>query len=225
MSRRNSVQMLRQLPGVFDISDMAAVLGLTHKDATQYCWRWNRDELIKRIGGRTGVFYNLIVEANFETLISDAVRKALGDRPTILIGASALNSAGWTTQMPRQYELAVLTTRIIRTTPQIDGVSFAPRSERWFSLVDGHTSMDLNGFNCLSPEYALVDSLLVRRTPRLSGWTPDADDIDPFDVDVEASLVKLMEAAHDLKVPESEVEDYISQIPCFNAGSHLRPGR
>jgi len=218
MKRRNSFEMLRDLPGVFSLRDVVIRHGLSEAAARQYCWRWGNAGMVTPVGPRIGVFYNLVVEPNKEYLLAAALEKALGIRPYVIVGHSALNDAGWTTQMPQRIELALLVTRETHSYPMIDGVDILPRPLAWFQAMKPGIAGQLHGIAILPPEHALVDTLrtrLLHGNEPNRGWRPGADDIDPFDINANESLVRMREIAAAIKVPEKILLDYLSRIECF----------
>jgi len=61
--RISALKRLRGLPVVFTLSDLAKYFGWDGNAASQYLIRWRRQELIKPVGPRAGMFCNLIAEA------------------------------------------------------------------------------------------------------------------------------------------------------------------
>src|SRR3546814_2295443 len=116
--RLTAVDALRTLPAVFDLRDVEVYLGMERKVASHYCWRWHEKMLVDSLGPRTGVFYNLIVDPTGpSTRIEEALYKLLR-RPPVAIGATTLHWHGWTTQRPHRRELAVITSRHLRSLPE-----------------------------------------------------------------------------------------------------------
>lgn len=201
-SRTSSINHLRALPPVFDLRDVEVICGVNRRAASQYCWRWRERGLIKPLGPRVGVHFNLIVDPDASaTRLKEAIWKLLR-RPCVVIGASALHFQGWTTQRPHQLELAVPVSRDIRSLPELDDVLLIPRSKEWFQRVSSVLIEGPEGFKTVPAAVALVD-VYSPDDNQHAAWRPDPDDIDVPDNEADdmindaAALLGIGEALND----------------------------
>lgn len=216
----NTTDILMKLPPVFDLRELQIVAGIDRKHASQMCWRLSNRDLIAPFA--EGIYFNLLADRNAsKTQIGQAINRTVSTYK-IAIGASALNKAGWTTQMPRVLELALPVDRKHRTFKKMAGVVAAPRSVRWFrSMLAVSTNDGPNGLPVLPPAYALVDCFIDRqaflalgreeRKTEGSIWHPDPDDISIPD-DPEQAFSEIMKAAEVLEAPLDELLNYLASI-------------
>jgi len=105
------------LPKVFDHRDIEVTFNWTAEQARSLCCRLVREGVAEAAGKRAPIYYNLFLEPKGRSvLLGDALRK-LSPAAT-LIGATALNAGGWTTQIPHILEVAMPRTRLIRCLGQ-----------------------------------------------------------------------------------------------------------
>lgn len=207
--KMSSISVLKQLPDVFTHRDVKILLNLEKEYISIYCHRWVKSGLIKSLGPKAGVYYNLIVNPNGpEELIKKAVDK-LG-KEVIVIGLSSLHQHGWTTQRPQQIEIAVPVNSMDKTFPILDGFNVFKRSHKWFSAVYNKSEIGINQFMTLSPELALIDILKEKGKNDL--WFPDPSDIDiPYE-NQENVMDNLKEACNLLNMDINLYNDFFSKI-------------
>lgn len=209
--RRNAYGMLRKLPAVFDLRDVSAIFGLEHAYAKNCCSRWAEREMIKSLGPRAGVYFNLVVDPKGATnRIKEAVDKLLR-RPVIAIGAFALHQHGWTTQRPQGMEIAVPTGGLLRTFPSMYGIAASGRSRAWFQAVMPDSEEGISAFLTAPAEFALVDALMSKG--RDGVWCPAPDDIDPpSDVEPVDAVAAIRKASEELGADRDMIEDFMSRV-------------
>lgn len=96
-------------------------------------------------------------------MITDPELTLLQAMPSaVIIGVEAARRAGWTTQIPVRYEVAIELDAHLQPN---DMFVFQPRSAAWFKAVHEHLNGDRAfGLPWLSPAWALADML------RQDGW-------------------------------------------------------
>ncbi|MDW9481702.1 hypothetical protein GOB57_23935 [Sinorhizobium meliloti] len=224
--RHRAFTLLSSLPEVIETRDVRIAAGWEKKTAVETMFRWVRAGYI--VPFATGVYFNLVASPKApQTHVFEAAQRTIR-RPMILIGASALRAAGWTTQMPSGYELAIVTDRNIRTWKSMSGIAAEARSVKWFARVMPFAIKGESTFDRLPPALALVDSIvsaerfaaLPKETQKQHlenatvTWHPDPDDICvPVDREPEDVWKEIVEAAELLGVPFETVRAYAVGIP------------
>jgi hypothetical protein len=224
--RHKAFPLLSSLPEVIEARDVRIVAGWERKTAVESMFRWVRSGYITPFA--TGVYFNLVAAPKApQTHVFEAAQRAVG-RPMILIGASALRSAGWTTQMPSGYELGIAIDRNIRTWKNMTGIAAEGRSMNWFARIKPFVIKGEDSFDCLPPAIALVDSIVSAerfaalpkdtRDQHLKNgtvtWHPHPDDICvPVDREPEDVWKDIVEAAALLGVPFDTIKAYAQGIP------------
>jgi len=173
--RRSALENLAMLPCVFDLRDVQMLCNLEEGSARNTVMRWSAMEdnrgnplLVKPAGPRAGIYYNLQRDREGpRNRLHEVVQKV--DKGAVVIGASALHWADWTTQLPRVLEVASTQ----RSFPRIEGVTFVHRPLSWYVQTKPFVKAGLCGMNTLDPAMALADAWLNRGC-----WRPDPDDID-----------------------------------------------
>ena len=187
-TRRSAVERLRDLPEVFDLAQVESTFACSRSHAGYFCSVWKQQGLIEPLAvHRGGIFFNLIRDtASPETHLNAALCRLVGG-PVILLGATALNAAGWTTQIPATPEVGVRLTQARPSLPTVAKANLVPRFERWFDrLLERSTEAGYGDaeVHMLSPEMALADACLAAARGVGAGrgagaWCPDPDDLDP----------------------------------------------
>ena len=224
--RQNPVTLLACLPAVIEIRDVRLKAGYERKTAIEALSKWADAGYVSQFA--SGVYFNLISAPHSpKTEVFEAVERTLR-RPVALIGASALSAAGWTTQMPSGYEMAVAVNRYNRTWKNMSGIATEPRPVVWFENLAKHLVRTEGDFDRLPPAFALVDAIdsgerfeALPREARMklleSGrvtWHPDPDDISlPIELSPEDAWRQIAEAADILDVPFETVRNYAAGIP------------
>lgn len=148
----NTITRLQQLPGLFTATDVVLKCGMATKEVQQFLWRCKKKEYIKSFGGRSEVYANLIVDRNpnWDIAATMAMPSA------IIIGVEALREHGWTTQIQRTPDLAVLTGVLNYTT---DFYTVIPKNSAWYAKVKPVLLNDIRALPVLHPAWALADML------------------------------------------------------------------
>lgn len=113
---QSALERLRAGPVVFNVNQATRYLGAGDNDmASVYLARWKKRGMVQNTGSRSGVYFNLVAnpKATEEHLV-DALLSAFPS--AVLIGASVLHDAGWTTQIPSKLQIACLAERDGRRT-------------------------------------------------------------------------------------------------------------
>lgn len=223
--RQKPFAILSSLPEVIEARDVRIAAGWERKTALEAMFRWVRAGYIRKFAD--GVYFNLVSSPKApQTHVYEAAQRTVR-RPMVLIGASALRAAGWTTQMPSGYELAIATDRNIRTWKTMADIAAEGRTVKWFGKVLPLAVKGEEGFDRLPPALALVDSIAsAERFSALSRdaqnqqlknklvtWHPDPDDISiPIDREPEDIWAEIVEAAELLGVPYDTVKAYAEGI-------------
>ena len=155
-ARTSAIDRLRGLPAVFRSGPFLLQSGLTKESAQVLLSRWSTRGLIEPLGGRTGIYFNLIADPNgAETRLGEAVTLRF---PEVLVcAASILHAAAWTTQTPHTVYVAVLASESL---PTFDRIELCPRPRAWFSAVETCKAVGLNplyGMRALTPAFAWQD--------------------------------------------------------------------
>ena len=179
---------LALLGGVFSAEDLRKRFSWSRETSRVTLHRWHhRDGLIRPLGGRSEVYFNLLVEPNWHAHFETAVKRAIPQ--TITIGQSAYSN-GWINQPPNARHLAVPSSAQLYG---IEGCQFHVRRPDWFQAVAaGHVQTRRLTIPELRPGWALADSLFAKaayrngdlRTPRTTdgqagahSWVPDPDEL------------------------------------------------
>lgn len=198
---------LKEMPEVMTVNTITAMLKTTPKAASVYIARWREAGMIASMGERTGVHFNLVRNPNApEERFYDAIKLLFPE--AVITGASAIHSAGWTTQIPRSLEIAILRRP---SAPQIPGVEVQMRPRRWFAKV--HDSLIRQGtLPTLHPAHGLADCW-KRET-----WQPDPDEIE-WD-EVRADALREAFRLHGVEIPE----DYLEELEELDSIQERAPG-
>ena len=145
------------------------LFGWSARTAAHYVWLWQNEGLVKALGGKSDVYFNLVTGPDSGRSLEAAVRRAM---PGATLGArNVLHAAGITTQRPGVLHLL---THPAAPTYAINHADIAPRRARFWKAVDsvrGRSPGTATGLPRLSIAAALADSALD-----VSGLAPD--DID-----------------------------------------------
>jgi hypothetical protein len=155
---RGAFERLRAWPAIFNVNQAARYLGTPDNDsASVYLARWKKRRMIQSTGPRSGVYFNLVADPHAaQDKLVDALLLAFPS--AVLIGASVLHSAGWTTQIPSKLQVACLGARDgRRSVPLWDEVAFFTRPKTWYGRLHSQISRDRSAgvLPALSPAAAL----------------------------------------------------------------------
>lgn len=152
---------LAQLGPVFTAQDLQFRFSMSSGTAQVTLHRWShRDGLIRRLGGRSQVYFNLHVDPNWHTHFEFALKLAVPH--AITIGQSAY-SHGWTTQLPTARHLAVPTSVQLYG---IEGCQFHSRRRDWFLAIAQGIQYKAHTIPELRPAWALADALFAKSAYR-----------------------------------------------------------
>ena len=152
---------------MFHVQDVSFMFGWSSANASSVLTRWRRQGLAEPAGA--GVWFNLVADP-------DAPRRrhyeAIGRMfpAAVVIGATVLHDAGWTTQAPQVVSIAIPRSRITR---ELVIVEPCPRPAIWFRRIEPWLQTGIYPLPSLMPAAALADALCYR-----PGWQPDPDDIE-----------------------------------------------
>jgi hypothetical protein len=172
--RRSARDWLLTMPEVFSVGELALVMGCPRAEASQYLWRWRNKTMVRGLGGKSGIFINLVRNPGAATDSDRWERALLKAMPSSMIGGyEVLAGSGLTTQVTHQRFVIVSNTD---SAFQIDGAEVHRRPVPWMNRLvrEGAIIADARceAVPRLRPGAALAD--LARYGPS----TPDADDID-----------------------------------------------
>lgn len=205
----SSLERLAALGPVFSVADVQAHFGFDADRAKTYLRRWVAGGLASRFGG--GVYFNLVADREGPARrVAEAVDKLLR-LPSVVVGGTALNAGGWTTQVHRRLEIAVPVMRGSLTVPATEhGVVLTPRYPSWFRALRASAPAAAPGdIPVASPEMALADALLSGRrslSSRRQVEAPPPDEIDMGDFGEDAHG-RLREAILALGGTEAEADE------------------
>lgn len=168
------ISLFRSLPPVLSRDELMAS---THTKASLmplYVNRWIKAGFLRKAGPRSGVYYNLIADPQWEAHIPEAVRKRFPN--AIVGGPTVLHATGCQTQIPAKMWFIVEREACF---PIFDGVQWMVRSSKWFHK--NAPQQQLFGLPSLSPKQALEDGL--KHQTFKNAWVPDEDDIDTEEVE------------------------------------------
>lgn len=186
----SALDRLRVLPEIFTTVSLGQALG-NQRLAACYLQRWRAQGLVESFG-KTGVHFNLLrAPRGRQVLEEQALAKLFPS--AVLISASVLHDAGWTTQIARTAQLAVVRRRSYPNVSQ--SASLFPRALSWYQMMHPFIEQDTSGRPPrLSPAGALVDGWRTNQGREVHAWTPDPDDLEIEDVNwmaVERAAAKI----------------------------------
>lgn len=168
----SAFERLSQLPAIFKGSDVTMLFGWSGPTAATYIAQWSRKGMIKPLGGRAGIYFNLVVQRDFD--LEAGLRRAIP--MATKMGVDALREAGWTTQVISRAEVAVPDDG---PAYSVDGFDLQPRSNRWYEMTSDGVVDDRLGLRRLKPEWALADMIYRGKDHRFTtAWMIAPDDVD-----------------------------------------------
>jgi len=183
-SARDRLMKLAEFGPFFEGRHAMQVFDWTPKTAAHYLWMWARQALVKPLGGKSDVFFNLVADYAAENRIEAAIRRVM---PGAVVGLlNVLNESGLTTQRPGTLQLLV---RPDERQFTIDAANVESRPATWWSAVDLANGIEPGNEEFLArltQGAAIADSAL----------SPGG--LDPDDIDFEA--VKPAESRRALKI-------------------------
>lgn len=131
VSARERLLALGQFGPVLEARLLTQMFNWTPKAAAHYLWLWSRQGLIAPLGGKSGVFLNLVADPQAGDHIEAALRRAY---PGAVIGAAnVLHQAGVTTQRAARLQLLL---RPDEPQGVLDVADVHPRSATWWAAID-----------------------------------------------------------------------------------------
>lgn len=170
----SAVDRLLTLPAIFKGVDLTMRFGWSSQTASNYLGQWKRRGLVRSLGGRSDVHFNLLVQRDPD--LERGLRSVLP--AATKIGVDVMREAGWTTQVMTAPEVAVPADGPVYG---IQDFSLQVRSPRWFDLVAPGCVDEGVGLRRLLPEWSLADMVARgqdRRIPIKKAWMLGPDDLD-----------------------------------------------
>lgn len=190
----SALSRLRELPEAFTFAGFCKLNRFSNNAASVCLRRWKQKGLIEPAGERAKVYFNKLRAHEIDGALR--VAALLFEYPSaILCGESVLHAAGWTTQIPAQRSVAVLSRP---SYVSLYGFDVRGRRLSWFrkihSLMDPSVEKRVYGLHALPPALALAD---LYADPK--AWHPDPDDLDIPDEDRNSvlSAFELFGVQHD----------------------------
>jgi hypothetical protein len=130
-SSRERLLKLGELGPFFEGRHAMQVFGWSSKTAAQYMWLWARQGLVKPLGGKSDIFFNLVADTNAEAHLEEAIRTVM---PGAVVGAhNVLHAMGLTTQRPGRLHLLV---RPDERRVSIEDADIEARPATWWAVMD-----------------------------------------------------------------------------------------
>lgn len=165
---RRSVLNFRPLPAVISRGELGRLSGKNDTELKVSVNNWVKTGILKKAGPRSGIYYNLVNDPNWEDHIAEAVFKKYPS--AIVAGPTVLHQFGCQTQDPGKRHFIILSSR---TNVDMDGVELMARPLRWYEK--NKPEQQLFGLPSLSPKQALKDGLDHSKNP--GSWVPNLADI------------------------------------------------
>ncbi len=191
------------MPAVFTLGQFRNEMAYTHPVAARVALtRLTHAGLVSAFG--EAVYFNLLADKNGPSTRAHEALELVFRRPVVIVGGAALQIGGWTTQIYRSYDIAVLANRMRRSAPRDLGteVKYRPalRPAAWFNSLYYACEHDGERVPMVPPVWAFADMLLAPRliSPRLLGdrgplvVPPDEIDMDDLGPDEFEQVVEAM---------------------------------
>lgn len=183
-SARDRLMKLADFGPFFEGRHAMQVFDWSPKTAAHYLWLWAQQGLVRPLGGKSDVFFNLVADRAAESRIEAAIRRVM---PGAVVGPlNVLNESGLTTQRPGTLQLLV---RPDERQLTIVAAQVESRPPTWWSAIDLANGVEPGteeSLARLTQGAAIADSALSPGGP------------DPDDIDFEA--VKLAERRRAVKI-------------------------
>lgn len=166
--RVSPILRLREMPAVFSIRDLGLHFGWSQEQTWVYANRWVAQGLVKLVAARSGLYFNLVKDTNFQAHIQEAALRLYPQG--IHVGSGILQREGWTTQGNEVFEVAVKAgTRIYKS----DFILASKRHASWFAVVSKERAYHTHHvMRELLPSWAFADLVVLDLPGR-----PDPDDV------------------------------------------------
>ena len=190
-SARERLMKLAELGPFFEGRHAMQVFDWSAKTAAHYLWLWAQQGLVKPLGGKSDVFFNLAADHAAENRIEAAIQRVM---PGAVVGPlNVLNEAGLTTQRPGTLQLLV---RPGERQFTIVAAQVESRTPTWWAAIDRASGVEPGSedhLSRLSPGAAIADSAL---SP--GGIAPDDIDfeaVEPAERRRALKILKVLSAA------------------------------
>lgn len=191
----SSIDRLRDLPVVFSGRELTLRYGWSSSQASQYLYRWCNQKLVKRLGGKSDAYFNLILDPHWERHVQEALKLVYPS--AVMIGRRPLYEAGWVSQRAYCVDIAVPDTAIKHDLDPIADVHRRPAE--WFRAIP-QQRVEHNRLRALPASWALADMQQFQ-----DPLPPDIDDIYWDHLDTrEADSYKAAKSAFEVVTPIRE---------------------
>jgi hypothetical protein len=130
-SARERLLQLGNLGPFFEGRHAMQLFGWSSKTAAHYMWLWAQQGLVRPLGGKSDIFFNLLVDADAVAHIEEAIRTVM---PGAVIGAhNVLHAQGLATQRPGRLHLLL---RPDERKVTIEDAQLDVRPARWWAVMD-----------------------------------------------------------------------------------------
>ncbi len=155
-SARARLLRLAEFGPTFQGAHAMQLFGWRPKTAAQYLWLWSKQGLVKPLGGKSDLFFNLAADPAAGNRIEAAIRRVM---PGAVIGPlNVLNESALTTQRPGTLQLLV---RREDRRFSIAAAQVESRPPSWWAAIDRANGIDPGSEESLArlrPGAALADS-------------------------------------------------------------------
>lgn len=197
----SSYERLMLLPDIFKGSDANMLFGWKSATTATYVAKWARTGMVRPLGGRSGIYFNLVVDRNYD--LERGLRRVLP--MATMTGVDVLREAGWTTQILQRREVAIPDKG---PSYDIKDYDLQPRSMSWFMLTEQGVEDEGRSLRRLKPEWALADVIRRGKDRRhKSAWMLAPDDLD-LEAAREAPAMEEALAAFRLDMSDLEYDAY-----------------
>ena len=180
--RSSARELLLKMPEVFSVAEFAMVAERPRTEASNYLWRFSKSGQVLGLGGKSGIFLNLVKAPEAPEAASDGAlweRAVLKAMPSALTGGhQVLADSGLSTQVTHQRYLIVSNTDAMF---DIAGAELHRRPLPWLKRLFAHDAVEIDApgqtLPRLKPGAALADLALH------GAACPDPDDIDLYGVE------------------------------------------
>ena len=155
-SARARLLRLAEFGPTFQGAHAMQLFGWRPKTAAHYLWLWSKQGLVKPLGGKSDLFFNLAADPAAENRIEAAIRRVM---PGAVVGPlNVLNESALTTQRPGTLQLLV---RREDRRYSIAAAQVESRPPSWWVAIDLAKGIDPGSEESLArlrPGAALADS-------------------------------------------------------------------
>lgn len=183
-SARERLLQLGRFGPFFQGSHTMQLFGWSPKAAAHYLWLWSRQRLVKPLGGKSDVFFNLVADPSAENHVEAAIRRVM---PGAVVGPfNVLHDSGVTTQRTGSLQLLV---RPNERRFSIDGAQVETRPPSWWMAIERVKGTDPGGEESLArllPGAAIADSAMS------GAFDPDDIDFDAVEPSERRRAIRML---------------------------------